>query len=199
MLLVIIRLSRVLEKRGGGVGGITITQRDGSDVNQGAGASAAEQGRSPRTTRMRRTTDNKERGVTCFVRAGTDGMGGGAGGGSLCAVLGSDRLLLGLHGFQCFELLGMLRAFVVGRSLALQRRTKWTVQSGSFLNWRSLYYCKYRLPFNNRYHSSQSWPWPSSGVLLRMMLRSNGKQVLKPLDGREKCSIASLQRNGAAH
>lgn len=97
--------------------------------------------------------NNKDHCLTCFVRAGGHGIGSDGGEGSLCAVLGSDRFLLIFHGFQCFELLGMFRAFVVGRSLALQRRTQWTMQSGSFLNWHSLYYHKYRLSFNNRYHS----------------------------------------------
>lgn len=68
--------------------------------------------------------NNKDHRLTCFVRAGIDGIGSDGGEGSLCAVLGSYRFLLIFHGFQCFELLGMFRAFVVGRSLALQRRTK---------------------------------------------------------------------------
>lgn len=93
---------------------------------------------------MTRTT-TKIIALTCFVRAGGDGIGRDGGEGSLCAVLGSDRFLLVFHGFQCFELLGMFRAFVVGRSLALQGKTQRTMQSGSFLNWHSLYYCKYRL------------------------------------------------------
>ena len=63
--------------------------------------------------------NNKERRLTCFVRAGIDGIGSDGGEGSLCAVLGSDRFLLIFHSFQCFELLGMFRAFVVGRSLAI--------------------------------------------------------------------------------
>lgn len=92
MLLVIIRLKGIGKTRGWG-GGITITQRDGSDVNQGAGAVSSRAGKEPRTTRMRRTTDNKERGVTRFVRAGTDGMGV-AGGGSPALSRLSDRLRL---------------------------------------------------------------------------------------------------------
>ena len=71
-----------------------------------------------------RQQHNRDRGLTCFVRAGIDGIGSDGGEGSLCAVLGSDRFLLIFHGFQCFELLGMFRAFVVGLGLALQRRTK---------------------------------------------------------------------------
>lgn len=67
---------------------------------------------------------NKDCRLTCFVRAGIDGIGSDGSEGSLCAVLGSNRFLLIFHGFQCFELLGMFSAFVVGRSLALQRRTK---------------------------------------------------------------------------
>lgn len=63
----------------------------------------------------------------------------------------------------------------------------------------SLYYCKYRLPFNNRYHSRDFWLWSNGGVLFRMMLRSNGNQVLKPLDGRKKYAIASLRRNVDEH
>lgn len=114
-------LKGIGKTRGWGGGHYHYTER-WPDVNQGAG-SRQQQSRegAPRTTRMR--SDNRQMWRNLFHRAGTDGMGGGAGGGSLCAVLGSDRLLLGLHGFQCFELLGMLRAFVVGRSLALQRRT----------------------------------------------------------------------------
>lgn len=67
---------------------------------------------------------NREHRLTCFVRAGIDGIGSDGSEDSLCAVLGSYRFLLIFHGLQCFELLGMFSAFVVGRSLALQRRTK---------------------------------------------------------------------------
>lgn len=67
--------------------------------------------------------NNKDHCLTCFVRVG-DGICSDGGEGSLCAVLGSDRFLLIFHSFQCFELLGMFHAFVMSRSLALQRRTQ---------------------------------------------------------------------------
>lgn len=75
-------------------------------------------------TKAKPNETNKDCRLTCFVRAGIDGIGSDGSEGSLCAVLGSNRFLLIFHGFQCFELLGMFSAFVVGRSLALQRRTK---------------------------------------------------------------------------
>lgn len=74
--------------------------------------------------RKKERNHNRDYRLTCFVRAGIDGIGSDGSEGSLCAVLGSYRFLLIFHGFQCFELLGMFSAFVVGRSLALQRRTK---------------------------------------------------------------------------
>lgn len=72
--------------------------------------------------------------ISVFFRVAIDAIGRDIED-SLCVVLKRNHFLLNFHGFQCFKLLGMFSAFVVGRSLAFRIKFQLTnIAGGDWLS-----------------------------------------------------------------